>query len=146
MAENFPLSATRFRLEVVGSNISVAFTEVSGLTVETEILEHRTGVSWDTEKGAGNPKYGNVTCKRPVMNTTDMIAFYEWAVLPPSDPDKLRDVTISLLDDSHDPVLTWSLTGVFPVKVEGPALKSTGTDLAVESVELAVTSASVKAG
>jgi phage tail-like protein len=48
-----------------------------------------------------------------------------------------RDLTISLLDESHNPVMVWKALNAFPVKVEGPALKASGNEVAIESIELA---------
>ena len=48
-----------------------------------------------------------------------------------------RDLTISLLDESHNPVMTWKVNRAFPVKVEGPQLKASGNEVAIESIELA---------
>ena len=34
-------------------------------------------------------------------------------------------------------MMTWKIRDAWPVKLEGPGLKSTGTDVAIESVEFA---------
>ncbi|MGH3703573.1 MAG: phage tail protein [Agromyces sp.] len=145
MAENFPLSALRFSVEWGAGD--AAFSEVSGLTMEAEVLEYRSGDSREnhTQKVPALVKYGNVTLKRGIIDAAGIVAFYEW-IAEPLGRREPRNVTITLNDEAGTGVLTWNLVGAFPVKVEGPALKSTGTDLAIESMELAVTSASVKAG
>ena len=51
--------------------------------------------------------------------------------------DDRRTLTISLLDENHEPVMSWKATNAFPVKVEGPSLKSTGNEVAIESIEIA---------
>jgi phage tail-like protein len=48
-----------------------------------------------------------------------------------------RSVTVSLLNEERNPVMTWKIKEAWPVKIEGPSLKSTGTDVAIESVEFA---------
>ena len=48
-----------------------------------------------------------------------------------------RDLVISLLNENHEPVMTWKAVNAFPVKVEGPGLKATGNEVAVESIEVA---------
>ena len=42
---------------------------------------------------------------------------------------------MSLLNEERSPVMTWKIREAWPTKVEGPGLKSTGTDVAIESVE-----------
>ena len=48
-----------------------------------------------------------------------------------------RDLTISLLDEEHNAVVVWKAHNAFPVKVEGPGLKASGNEVAIESIELA---------
>jgi phage tail-like protein len=48
-----------------------------------------------------------------------------------------RDLIISLLNEQHLPVMVWKVHNAFPVKVEGPALKATGNEVAIESIEIA---------
>jgi phage tail-like protein len=48
-----------------------------------------------------------------------------------------RDMVISLLNEKHEPVMTWKVANAFPVKIEGAALNSTGNEVAVETVEIA---------
>ena len=48
-----------------------------------------------------------------------------------------RDIVISLLNEKHEPVMVWKAQNAFPVKVEGPALKASGNEVAIESIELA---------
>jgi phage tail-like protein len=48
-----------------------------------------------------------------------------------------RDVVISLLNEEHNPVMTWKIHNAFPVKVEGPGLKAAGNEVAIESIEIA---------
>ena len=42
-----------------------------------------------------------------------------------------------MLGASGDPVVTWKISNAWPVKIEGPGFKSTGNEVAIESVELA---------
>jgi len=48
-----------------------------------------------------------------------------------------RNLVISLLNEEHQPVMVWKVMNAFPVKVEGPALKASANEVAIESVELA---------
>ncbi len=48
-----------------------------------------------------------------------------------------RELTISLLNEDHEPVTSWKVKDAFPTKVEGPTLNSTGNEAAVETIELA---------
>ena len=63
MAE-YPLSKFHFQIEWGGTQIG--FTEVTGLDVETEVIEYRHGASpeYHKTKMPGMRKYSNITLKR----------------------------------------------------------------------------------
>ena len=44
---------------------------------------------------------------------------------------------MTLLNETHEPVMVWKIHNAFPVKVEGPQLKASGNEVAIESIELA---------
>jgi phage tail-like protein len=47
-----------------------------------------------------------------------------------------RTVTISLLNEDRDLVMTWKIRNAWPVKIEGPGLKASGNEIAIESMEI----------
>ncbi len=135
MATKYPFPVFHFRVDWGGSNIG--FSEVTGLNVETQVIEYRHGLSPDysTTKMPGMQKYGNVTLKRGMMKN-DNEFFNLWNTHQLNKIER-RDITISLLDETHSPVMVWKLFNAFPVKVDGGALKATGNEVAIESMELA---------
>jgi len=50
---------------------------------------------------------------------------------------KRKAITISLLDEGHNPTMVWKLQNAFPVKIQGTDLKAEGNEVAVESIEIA---------
>ncbi len=136
MAEHvYPLPAFHFRVEWGGAN--VGFSEVSGLTQEVQLIEYRQGNSPDSSsiKMPGLRKYNNVTLKRGIMAGDN--DFFKWLSTVALNTIERRDLTITLLNESHEAVMVWSVLQAFPVKVEGPGLKATGNEVAIESMELA---------
>ena len=135
MATKYPLPVFHFRVEWGGTNIG--FSEVSGLNVETQIIEYRDGLSLDnsTIKMPGMQKYGNITLKRG-MTKSDNEFFLWWNDFKLNKIER-RDLTISLLNEEHEPVVTWKVRNAFPVKVDGGSLKATGNEVAIETMELA---------
>lgn len=83
----------------------------------------------------GIPKYGNITLKRGIVAADN--DFFDWLSTTSMNKVERRNLTISLLNENHEPVITWKATNAFPVKVEGPGLKSTGNEVAIESIEIA---------
>ena len=43
-----------------------------------------------------------------------------------------------LQDEQHVDVLRWNFENAWPNKIEGPTLKASGNDVAIESIELIV--------
>jgi len=136
MAEvKYPLPVFHFSVRV--GEEEIPFSEVSGLTMETQLIEYRDGSNpeYSSLKMSGIPKYSNITLKRGIIAQDSF--FFTWinnAML--NKPDR-RDITISLLNEEHGPVMVWKAKKAWPVKVEGPGLKATGNEVAIESIELA---------
>jgi len=110
----YPMTTLHFTVSWGDRQQTSSFSEVSGLTMEAEVVEYRGGADpqFSTRKQPGLRKFSNVAVER-------------------------RDVTVSLLNEEREPVMTWKIKEAWPVKIEGPGLKSTGTDVAIESVEFA---------
>jgi phage tail-like protein len=131
----YPIPVFHFTVSWGGNN--VGFSEVSGLTQETQIIEYRDGSSPDyhTVKMPGLRKVSNITMKRGVSQGDN--DFFAWLNTVNLNTIDRRDLTISLLNEKHEPVITWSIQQAWPVKVEGPSLKASGNEVAVESIEIA---------
>ncbi|MDT8323231.1 MAG: phage tail protein [Bacteroidota bacterium] len=132
---NYPLPKFHFSIEWSGSKIG--FTEVTGLDMQVEAIEYREGSSpeYSKIKMPGMQKYSNITLKRGTFSGD--IDFYNWMKTVSLNTVERRDVTISLLNESHEPVMTWKVRNAFPVKVQASDLKSDGNEVAVETLELA---------
>ena len=57
-----------------------------------------------------------------------------------------KPVTITLMDVSHKPIMTWSLEGALPIKWTGPQLKSDSNAVAIQSLDLVCNDVTVKVG
>ncbi|OLY94243.1 conserved hypothetical phage tail region protein [Cnuella takakiae] len=132
---NYPLPKFHFRVEWGGSK--VGFTEVTGLNIENELIEYRDGASpeYHKIKMPGLQKYGNITLKRGMFNGDN--EFFQWLNTVSLSKIERRDVTISLLNENHEPVYIWRVKNAFPTKVTAPDLKSDANEVAVETIELA---------
>ena len=135
MATNYPLVKFHFQVEWGGTKIG--FTEVSGLDVETEVVEYRHGASpeYSKVKMPGMQKYANITLKRGTFATDN--EYYKWWNTVKLNTIERRDITISLLNEEHEPVIVWKVKNAFPVKVQSTDLKGDGNETAIESMEVA---------
>ena len=134
MAVAYPVSVFHFQVEWGGTRIG--FTEVSGLTIELQTIDYREGSSleYHVSKMPGIPQYSNITLKRGVFRADN--EFFQWLNTVKKNNIERRDLTISLLNEEHEPVMVWKVKEAFPCKVEGPTLNSTGNEVAIETVEL----------
>jgi phage tail-like protein len=135
MPAQYPLPVFHFRVEWGGTRIG--FSEVTGLTQENQAIEYRDGsfMEYSSIKMPGLRKFSNITLKRGVIKADN--DFFKWLSTIKLNTVERRDLTISLLDESHNPVMTWRALNAFPVKVEGPQLKASGNEVAIEAIELA---------
>jgi len=134
MATNYPLVKFHFQVEWGGTKIG--FTEVSGLDVETEIVEYRDGASpeYSKIKMPGMQKYSNLTLKRGTFKSDN--EYYKWWNTVKLNTIERRDITISLLNEDHDPVVTWKVKAAWPTKIQSTDLKADGNEVAIESMEI----------
>ena len=131
----YPIPVFHFKVEWKGKN--VGFSEASGLTQEVQLIEYRDGNSPDysTIKMPGLRKFSNITLKRGIAKGDN--DFFTWLNTVKLNTIERRDLTISLLNENHEPVMVWKAHNCFPVKVEGPGLKANGNEVAIESIEIA---------
>ncbi len=135
MAETYPLVKFHFSVDWAGTNIG--FTEVSGLDVETELIEYRQGASpeYSKIKMPGMQKFSNITLKRGTFK--DDNEFYQWWNTVKLNKIERRDITIKMLNEDHEPVIVWKVKNAFPLKVQSTDLKGDANETAIESMELA---------
>lgn len=134
MAQSYPVAA--FHFQVAWGGTRIGFTEVSGLTIELQTIDYREGSAFEYQvtKMPGIPQYSNITLKRGIFKADN--EFYLWLNTVKKNNIERREITISLLNEEHSPVMVWKVKDAWPCKVEGPSLNSTGNEVAVESIEL----------
>jgi phage tail-like protein len=134
MAE-YPLP--KFHFEVQWGGTRIGFTEVTGLEVTTEKIEYRDGASKEYHKirMPGMQTFGDLTLKRGIFAADN--EFYDWWNKVSLNTIERRDITISLLNENHDPVVVWKVKNAWPTKVTSTDLNSSGNESAIETLVLA---------
>ncbi|MEO7313183.1 MAG: phage tail protein [Chitinophagaceae bacterium] len=132
---NYPLPKFHFSVDWGGSRIG--FTEVTGLDKSLEVIEYRDGASpeFSKIKMPGLQKFSNITMKRGTFVNDN--EYFEWLQTVNMNQIQRRDITISLLNEKHEPVFTWKIKNAFPVKVQSSDLKADGNEVAIETLEVA---------
>lgn len=140
---NYPLPV--FYYKVKYNNQDVGFSDVSGLTQELQPIEYRDGLMKGTTpalKRPGLKKVNNISLKRGITEKNNDL--FTWFNNNGNPNVERRDIDIILLNDEGNPVMIWSIFQAWPVKCEGPGLKATGNDIAIETLELAHEGITVK--
>lgn len=134
MATTYPLVKFHFQVEWGGTKIG--FTEVSGLDVETEVVEYRDGANpeYSKVKMPGMQKFSNITLKRGTFASDN--EYFDWWNTVKLNTITRRDITISLLNEEHEPVVTWKIKNAWPTKIQSTDLKADGNEVAIESMEI----------
>ena len=132
-----PLLGFNFMLELEGS-IAGYFTECSGIGSEHEIVEHKVVDKSGHEivrKIPGRLKWQDITLKRGI--TSDM-QIWQWrdSLVQGKVTDARKNISITMMDRSYQPVAVWNFVNAWPSKVSGPSFKSDDNSFGVEEVTL----------
>ncbi len=134
-ARHDPYPSFNFAVEISGLFVA-GFNEVSGLQAEIEVQEYREGgVNEYIHKRAGPARYpSNLILKRGIGDNTELWSWY-CQVLQGTIERKSLDVV--LMDASGAEQRRWTFKNAYPVKWAGADLKAQGSEVAIESMELA---------
>lgn len=117
-----------------GKSIKGSFMEVSGLNVEIETIEYRTGSEDITvRKLPGLKKFSNITLKRGVIGD---LAFWNWLVSAMNGRMQRASGSIILLNENGEEVMRWLFQRGWPCKWTGPILNAKSNEIAIESIEI----------
>jgi phage tail-like protein len=133
---NDPFGQFNFLIEIDGVT-TAGFSEVSGLTSDTNIIEYREGdeaLPATVRKLPGLIKFTNIVFKRGYTTDTTL---WTWRQTVLQGTPQRTTGTVTLLDEARNPVLSWQFTQGWPTKLEGPGLNGKTSEVAVETLEIA---------
>lgn len=132
-ARNDPYGQFNFLIEIDGIT-RAGFSEVSGLTSDTNVIEYREGDEVITvRKLPGLIKYTNIVLKRGYTQDTTL---WTWRQTVLDGVTQRTTGTITLLNEARQPVLSWNFTQGWPAKLEGPAMNGKTSEVAIEMMEI----------
>jgi phage tail-like protein len=138
MANYYPPVGFHFKVEVMGfsNDLDVRFTDVSGLSVEMgaeEVAEG--GENRFIQKYPTRTKYPELVLKRGLVQPDSGI--WTWAkkcmedyVIEP------KSVFVKLLNEAHEPLMTWNVVGAYPTKWAVSDLNASNNAVVIESLQL----------
>lgn len=138
MALYYPPVGFHFSVAFVGmsDHADTRFTEVGGLAVEMGSEEvPEGGENRFVQKYPTRAKYPELVLKRGLLKSS---AVWNWVRDCIVDYKiELRNVDIILLNEAHEPLMTWHVIGAWPTKRAVGDLNASNNSYAVESMQLA---------
>jgi phage tail-like protein len=114
------------------------FSEVSLPEMRLDVIEYRLGNSKENAvvKLPGLTRYTNLALKRGLVGSLDL---FEWiSQAAAGDSSAQRTVRVILLDEQHNPAMTWVFSQAFPVSYSFSDLQANTSQVLVERLELVV--------
>jgi phage tail-like protein len=134
-SRNDPLASFNFIVKI--ENMELGFSEVGGLSTETNIIEYREGSEEARpRKLPGQAKYTNINLKRGY--TPNGKELWTWRKTVLDGKTQRKGGTITLLDEGRKPALVWEFSEGWPSKWNGPAMNAKNNDVAIEEMEICV--------
>ena len=131
---HYPLSKFHFSVDWGGTRIG--FTEISGFEITNDVIEYREGSDPEYRKikMPGQRKFSNIIMKRGIFKSDN--DFYNWFNTINLNTVERRDITISLLDETHAPVVVWKVQNAWPARIISTNLKAECNEPAIEILEI----------
>ncbi len=82
----------------------------------------------------GLKKYSNIILKRAVQKGDN--DFFNWINTVRLNVVERRDITIALLNETHEPTVTWKIKKAWPCKYEVANLHAASNEVLMETLEL----------
>ena len=130
-----PFRNFNFLVELDGI-AQASFTECSGLSTTTEVIENREGGDNVTvRKLPGKTSYDNISLKRGLTSSTEL---WDWRqqIIDGNVVRKNGSIVVFDLDNSTE-VARWNFVRAWPTKWEGPTFSAKGNDIAIDTLVLA---------
>jgi phage tail-like protein len=128
-----PYRGYNFLVEIDGIT-QAGFQECGGLDTSTDPVDYREGTDAPhVRKLTGLNKYSPITLKRGI---TDADELFKWRQTVVDGKTERKNGSIVLLDEAGTEKLRWNFSQAWPSKWTGPAFNSTGSSVAIETLEL----------
>ncbi len=131
-----PYRGQRYLLEIDGIS-QAGFSEATIPETTQKPIEYRNGNEPPTvRKIPGLITYGDLTLK---WGVTDSMDLYNWRVMVQDGKmkDARKNVAVVILDETGAAKSRWEFSQAWPTKYDAPDLKSTGDDIAIETLVIA---------
>jgi phage tail-like protein len=133
-----PHATFRFGVSIEGIN-QATFSECTLPALEVELHEQKEGgYNYGVHQVPGRVKAGRVTLKKGLAKSSELLKWYQ-QVLSGKVQEATKNVTVMVYDPSGQgtAIMTLVFERAYPVKWSAPALKTSESTIAIETLELA---------
>ncbi len=137
MANYYPPVGFHFKVEVLGispADQDTRFTEVSGLSVELgteEVAEG--GENRFLQKFPTRARYPDLVLKRGLVVDSEVLGWIRQCI---EDLDiEPKNVDVKLLNENHDPLLTWHVVNAYPTKWSVSDFSASNNAVVIETLQ-----------
>lgn len=117
------------------NKVQGVFTEVSGLQIETDVMEYQEGGNNGfVHRLPGFTKVSNITLKRGMTKSND---FFKWCMAMANGTFTRVNLSIVMYTPAGEELMHWDFLGAYPVKWVGPQFRASDATAAIETLELA---------
>jgi phage tail-like protein len=130
-----PFRNFNFLVEIDGI-AQASFTECSGLSTTTEVIEHRQGGdNVRVRKLPGKTSYSDISLKWGLTDSTEL---WDWRQQITDGNIVRKNGSIVVFDLANSTeVARWNFVRAWPTKWEGPSFSAKGNDIAIDTLVLA---------
>ena len=137
-ASSYPPVSFHFSVEfpeISSNSQDNRFQSVTGLTVDIDTEEiAEGGENRFRHKIPVRTKYPNLVLKRGMLIDSEVISWLNEAM--ENFQFKPTTVVLKLLNEKHEPLISWNFVHAYPVKWTVSELNATQSQLAIETLEL----------
>lgn len=130
-----PYRTHRFLLEITGME-QAGFSECILPEISTDVIEYREGNEPSgIRKLTGLTKYGNIVLKWGLTESMTLSDWYQSVI--DGDIDR-RDGTVIILNEIGEEAVRWDFVSGWPCKYIPSALNAKASEVAIETLEIAI--------
>ncbi len=135
MSNIYPPLGFHFKVEFANLKSEIEFQSVSGLTVDLDTEDiAEGGENRFKHRLPVRTRYSKLVLKRGLLTDSSLIkwcrdAVEEFNISP-------TDITISLQNEEHEPLMTWNVVHAYPVKWSMGDFNAEQSQIVIETIEL----------
>lgn len=127
-------TAYQFSVAIDSVNMGV-FTSFTLPDIEMETVPIKEGGLYEyTHQLPVRVKVGTARLERGITKDLSLLVWYQDVLLGKADK-MMRQVTVTLHDIQHNPMIIWSFRNAYPTRWSGPKLEAGNSAIAIETLE-----------